>query len=172
MENIQPTVLPLVVWPDERLHQKCEDVSTFDDWVKQFAANLLATMQVEDGVGLSAPQVGVNVNIIAVWIEENNPLVLINPTVIKQSKEMFKWDEGCLSVPGYFEVRQRPKSITVSYKDINGDPHTSDFSDLYAFTLQHEIDHLHGRLFIDGLSNLKKDRIRSKMKKYLKRRPL
>lgn len=168
-ENLEPRIIPILVWPDERLHQKCEDITTFDSWIKQHAVDLLATMKHSNGVGLASPQVGVLANIIAIWIEEKNPMVFVNPKIIEAGDEEFEWDEGCLSVPGYFEKRRRPNRIVLQYKDIDGNEHETEFRQLYAFAIQHEMDHLKGKLFIDGLSTFKLSRVKNKVQKFLKR---
>lgn len=182
-------VLPIIYWPDARLHKKCEDVQDheFDDALRTVVASMVRTMKENDGIGLAAPQVGVLRNIITIDVPleqqlpskgtetpsyqpVSRPFTLINPRIIEEGEQTFTWDEGCLSVPGYFEARQRPKSITVEYRNDDGQYYTSQFTDLYAFAVQHEIDHLEGKVFVDPLSRLKQDRIKKKIQKTLNRR--
>lgn len=181
--------LPVLVWPDPRLSQKCEDVAPeeFNDQLRSFVASMFRTMTEQRGVGLAAPQVGILKNIITIDIplEEqlptqgtetpdvrsvNRPFVLINPELVEVSDEMFTWSEGCLSVPGYYEDRARPQQIVVNALNDNGHKHTTVFQGLHAFAIQHEIDHLEGKVFVDGLSRLKQDRIKKKMLKFARRR--
>ena len=183
------SALPVIYWPDKRLEMPCQDVeeSEFDDELKTFVVSMLMTMSAEDGVGLAAPQVGVLKNIITISIPlemqlptqgtetpetqpVESPFVLINPVIAESSIETFKWDEGCLSVPGYFEERERSREIIVDFYNDDGKKHTEMFTGLYAFAIQHEIDHLHGKVFVEGLSRLKQDRIKKKIKKTLNRR--
>jgi peptide deformylase len=170
IEAYQPKLLSILKWPDdERLHQKSIDVLEFNQTTYELAHNLLHTMKVANGVGLAAPQTGNLVNVIVVGIGEDEPLVFVNPVIIFASEELFEFNEGCLSVPGYFEDRKRPNQVIVKCLDLNGDPHEYEFNGLYAFVIQHEIDHLNGKVFVDGASMLKRSRIKSKMKKVTKR---
>lgn len=169
--DYEARLLPILKWPDdERLHEKCVDVEYFDDDIARLAYDMLHTMKSVNGVGLAAPQVGEMINMIAIWIEEDKPLIIINPIVVNQTAELFEFNEGCLSVPGYFEKRKRPEKITVIYRNANGAHCDTEFSGLYAFCVQHEIDHLEGKVFVDGSSLLKKSRIKSKMKKVARRK--
>lgn len=161
--------LQIVHWPDERLHKKCEDVTEFDDHLVKFVTDMIYTMRENNGVGLAAPQVGIPLNVIVLWIDTpENSFVgeMINPEIIEVSNEMFRWEEGCLSVPGYYEDRERPKTIRVRYHDMYGKLYERELSGLAAFAVQHEIDHLNGKVFIDSLSQLKKDRIKKKISKF------
>lgn len=164
--------LKILRWPeDESLHEKCVDVTQFDDNLVMTAFDMLHTMRTHNGVGLAAPQVGLLYNMITIWIEDTKPLVLVNPKITEASEELFEFNEGCLSVPGYFEDRKRPNRIVVKFQDVHtGEPKEFEYRGLYAFAIQHEIDHLNGKLFVDGLSMLKKSRIKAKIKKYLKRK--
>lgn len=167
----QPKVLPILKWPDdERLHTKSKDVVVFDEHLEQLGHDLLHTMKVSNGVGLAAPQTGNMINVIAIWIEPERPMVLVNPIIVYSSETLFEFNEGCLSVPGYFEDRKRPEKIAVIFRDVKGGHHDLEFNSLYAFCVQHEIDHLEGKVFVDGSSLLKKSRIKSKMKKVARRK--
>jgi peptide deformylase len=166
-----PNILPILKWPnDDRLHDKSVEITDFGFATKQLAYDLLHTMKAAKGVGLSAPQTGNMVNMIVVCIEEPNNIVLINPVILETSEELFEFNEGCLSVPGFFEDRKRPKKIVVQFNDLEGSLRQFEFYDLYAFCIQHEMDHLNGKLFVDGSSSLKKARIISRMKKVAKRK--
>lgn len=183
----QAIQLPIVLWPDKRLSRTCEDVTEFDDQLRSFVASMLVTMKAEAGLGLAAPQVGINKNILAIDIPLSmqkpttgtetpevesvyRPFVVINPKILEVDEKMFKWEEGCLSVPGYFEDRERPWRIVVEYFNDDGRKHTTEFTNLFAFAIQHEMDHLEGKVFVDGLSRLKQDRVKKKMIKTLNRR--
>lgn len=162
-------ILPILVWPNDKLHGKCEDVTVFDDDLELLARKLLITMKHNNGIGLAAPQVGVLKNVLAIWIETTTAAVLVNPKITESSSEQFEFNEGCLSVPGYFEKRERPQRIVVKYQDIKGQEHETEFKDLYAFCVQHEIDHLNGKVFVDDLSMLKKTMVKAKIKKNRKK---
>jgi peptide deformylase len=158
-------ILNILKWPNEKLHQKCEDVVVFDDALDALGQSLLVTMKQKNGVGLAAPQVGVLLNVIAIWTDPLKPLVLVNPKTSSFGSEQFEVNEGCLSVPGYFEKRKRPGTIEILYNDIKGNEIRQTFTGLTAFCILHEIDHLNGKLFIDGASQLKKDIIKRKIAK-------
>jgi peptide deformylase len=169
-EILKSTILPILNWPDDQLHQVSADVTEFIPELEQLGTNLLMTMKTRNGVGLAAPQCGVLLNVIAIWIEEKQPMVLVNPKITYASDDLMKFEEGCLSVPGYFEDRERPRTIQVVFQDVKGEKHDVEFNNLYAFCIQHELDHLAGKLFIDGSSELKKDRIRARMRKVAKKK--
>lgn len=166
-KQLTPNILPILIWPDERLNQVCENITTFDDWLKQVSLDMFATMKYNNGVGLAAPQVGILANVITISIDGID-LFFANPEIVESSERLYAWDEGCLSVPGYFEKRRRPQRIVVKYKNINGYEKEKEFQGLFAFAIQHEIDHLNGKVFVDDLSSLKKDRVKNKIKKFTK----
>ena len=166
-EKYVPKILEVLLWPDERLHETSVDVEDYDENLEHIIADMFTTMQARGGVGLSSPQVGLNLNIITIELEATNPLVLINPVIEESSKEKFKWEEGCLSVPGFFEYRERPDTIVVSYNKINSERITAQFQGLYAFAIQHEYDHLQGKVFVDSISFFRKGRVKKKMAKAL-----
>lgn len=167
-------VLPLFYWPDDILHQKCDDIqdADFGDDLNFLIASMFRTMKVHEGVGLSAPQVGVSKNIITIHVPAiySYPFVMINPEIVKTSIDTFDWDEGCLSVPTYFEKRSRPNNIVVEYLNDDKTPHRTIFTNLHAFVIQHEIDHLNGHVFVDSLSQFKQQRIEKKIHKLLSKR--
>jgi peptide deformylase len=168
--------LPIIVWPHPKLNTVCENVDEFNDNLKQLTSQMITTMLKFNGVGLAAPQVGISLNVIVASffdttiqqekLEPCENIVLINPKIQHTRDELFSWEEGCLSVPGYFETRSRPYEIMVNYCDVNGTLCQQTFTGLNAFIIQHEIDHLKGKVFVDDLSKLKKDRIKKKISKH------
>ncbi|HDS3051376.1 peptide deformylase [Morganella morganii] len=162
-------LLTLRHFPDPCLRETAQPVTVFDDELKTFVTDMTETMYAERGIGLAAPQVGVCKRVIIVDISENRdqPMALINPEFIQCDGEMMMMD-GCLSLPESYTETQRYSSVTVRYQDINGAEHTLEAEGLQAGCLQHEIDHLNGKLFIDHLSPLKRQRIEKKVKKTLK----
>lgn len=159
-------ILNILHFPDERLRRKASPVEKVDDDVRQLVSNMFETMYDAPGIGLAAIQVNVPSRVIVVDISEDKsePLALINPEIIRLDgvEEM---DEGCLSVPGIFEKVKRADSITVKALNPEGEEFQLDADGLLAVCIQHEIDHLDGKLFIDYLSELKRQRIRKKMVK-------
>ena len=164
-------LLTLRHFPDPCLRETAQPVTVFDDELKTFVTDMTETMYAERGIGLAAPQVGVCKRVIIVDISENRdqPMALINPEFIQCDGEMMMMD-GCLSLPESYTETQRYSSVTVRYQDINGAEHTLEAEGLQAGCLQHEVDHLNGKLFIDHLSPLKRQRIEKKVKKTLKMR--
>lgn len=171
MTELKSKILPVLVWPDEQLHRKCVEfhLYEFNEQLQQLSLDMFATMLHNRGVGLAAPQVGIAKRAVAICIDENAPFFFVNPKIIESSDETFGWEEGCLSVPGYFEKRNRPKHIIITYQDITGKEREEKFNDLYAFAIQHEIDHLDGKLFIDDLSSFKLKRVKGKIQKFFRR---
>ena len=169
-DKIVPKKLPLIYWPDKRLNRKCTDVTAFDEDLHQLIADMFATMKYHIGVGLAAPQVGVFKNLFVLWIDREAPLVFINPTIsFPPNNPMFEFEEGCLSVPGIFEMRERPQTILVHYQTPDGEEKSAMLTDLTAFAFQHEYDHLQGETFVDGLSTFKKLFTKKKVAKNIKR---
>lgn len=142
---------------DRVLRQPAKRVTKIDDEVRQLVREMLQTMYSEDGIGLAAPQVGINKQLLVVDIELDDPttppLVLINPVIKKASNDQCVIQEGCLSIPGVFLDVVRPAVIEVSYKDEYGRPQRLKATDLLARVIQHEIDHLNGVLFVDRVDN-------------------
>ena len=159
-------ILDILRFPDPRLRNKAKTVATVDDSVRQLADDMLDTMYKAPGIGLAATQVNVAKRVIVVDVSEtqDDPLVLINPVLLETtgSEEM---EEGCLSVPGYYEKVKRADKIRVKALDREGDDFEAEMDGLLAVCVQHEIDHLDGKLFVDYLSNLKRQRIRKKLEK-------
>ena len=164
-------LLTLRHFPDPCLRETAQPVTVFDDELKTFVTDMTETMYAERGIGLAAPQVGVCKRVFIVDVSENRdqPMALINPEFIQCDGEMMMMD-GCLSLPESYTETQRYSAVTVRYQDINGAEHTLEAEGLQAGCLQHEIDHLNGKLFIDHLSPLKRQRIEKKVKKTLKMR--
>ncbi len=166
---------PIILHPDPRLKKACAPVSEFDKGVAKLADDMLETMYDAPGIGLAAPQIGVNAQVLVMdcndkEVEEPNPLVLINPLVVWESEETSVYEEGCLSIPDIYAEITRPKSVIVRYYDQLGKQMERDFDGLWATCVQHEIDHLNGKLFIDYLSSVKRTLITNKMKKFKKER--
>lgn len=160
------TTLDILRFPDPRLRNIAKPVVVVDESVKKLADDMLETMYAAPGIGLAATQVNVAKRVIVVDISEkqDQPIVLINPKLVDTSgsEEM---EEGCLSVPGFFEKVQRAEKIRVEALDREGNSFEMDMDGLMAVCVQHEIDHLDGKLFVDYLSNLKRQRIRKKLEK-------
>ena len=142
---------------DRVLRQPAKRVAKVDHSIRQLVKQMLQTMYSNDGIGLAAPQVGVNKQVIVIDCEldkpENPPLVLINPKITRSSSEFCSDQEGCLSVPGVFLDVTRPAAIEVSFKDENGKPRKIQAKDLLARVIQHEMDHLNGVMFVDRVEN-------------------
>lgn len=160
------SVLPILEFPDERLRKKAAVVQAVDEKIKKLVDDMLETMYQAKGVGLAATQVNVHQRIVVIDIseEKDKPLCLINPEIIaKDGTE--ESEEGCLSVPGFFETVKRAERIKVKALDKNGQPFEFEADDLLAVCVQHELDHLEGKLFVDYISSLKRQRIKKKLEK-------
>ncbi|CAN2534831.1 Peptide+deformylase [Methylocapsa aurea] len=162
-------IRPIITLPDPRLRLVSEPVTTFDGELQQLLDDMLETMYEAPGVGLAAIQIAVAKRIVvadaARGDEPKNPLFVINPQIVWASEELFVYQEGCLSVPDYYEDVQRPARVRVRYLDRAGAAQEIEADGLLATVLQHEIDHLEGGLFIDHLSRLKRDRVVKKFAK-------
>ena len=159
-------LLEILRFPDPRLRNVAKPVATVDDAVRQLIDNMFETMYAAPGIGLAATQVNVDKRIVVIDISEdkNQPLCLINPEILEKRGEE-EMEEGCLSVPGVFEVVHRADSIHMQALDRDGKSVEMDVEGLLAVCIQHEIDHLDGKLFVDYLSALKRTRIRKKLEK-------
>jgi peptide deformylase len=160
------SVLQILHFPDPRLRQKAAPVAAVDDAIRQLVDDMFETMYAAPGIGLAAVQVNVLKRVIVIDISEDKsqPLCLINPEILTSS-EQEQMEEGCLSVPGIYENVTRAKTIRVAYLDRNGQRQELETDGLLAVCIQHEMDHLEGKLFVDYLSELKRTRIRKKMEK-------
>lgn len=160
-------ILPILCYPDPRLHTVAQPVNAVDERVRTLVQDMLDTMYDAHGIGLAATQVDVHQRVIVIDVSEerNRPLVLINPEIVWASAEMRVGDEGCLSVPGIYDGVERAAQVRVRALDAQGEPQTIEAEELLAVCIQHEMDHLLGKVFVEYLSPLKRSRIRSKMLK-------
>ena len=160
-------LLPILCFPDPRLHTVAKPVAAVDAHVRTLIADMLQTMYDAKGIGLAATQVDVHERLIVMDISEDRdqPLVLINPELVWTSPETHLNEEGCLSVPGIYDGVQRFDAVRVSALDGDGKSRVIEADDLMAVCIQHEMDHLMGKVFVEYLSPLKRDRIRKKMLK-------
>ena len=159
--------LSILRYPDPRLHTVAKPVAVVDDRIRQLADDMLELMYQADGVGLAATQVDVHERVIVIDTSEgrDDPRVLINPELIARSEEMTFADEGCLSVPTVYDKVKRHAHVTVRALDRDGKPYEFDAEGLLSVCVQHEMDHLMGKVFVEYLSLLKRDRIKTKMLK-------
>ena len=159
--------LDILEFPDPRLRKKAAKVTVVDDALRQVIDDMFETMYAAPGIGLAATQVDIHKRLIVIDISEtkDEPLVFINPELEILDPDLSEYDEGCLSVPGYYETVSRPRTVRVRALDRNGEPFEIETSGLLATCIQHECDHLNGKLFVDYLSTLKRHRIRSKLEK-------
>lgn len=165
-------LLNILEFPDPRLRTQATPVSQVDSRIQTLVDDMFDTMYAAPGIGLAASQVDVHERVIVMDLTEDrsDPKVFINPEVTVIDDDLGTYDEGCLSVPGFYETVERPKVVEVTALDREGQPFTERLEGLMAICLQHEIDHLEGKLFVDYLSPLKRQRIRSKLVKEQKRR--
>ncbi len=163
------SLLEILKFPDERLRTTAKPVDVVTDEIKQLVDDMLETMYAAPGIGLAATQVDVHLRIVVIDIsaEKDQPLCLINPQItVKDGVE--EHEEGCLSVPGVYEIVERAEFITVKALNREGEPFELETDDLLAVCIQHELDHLVGKLFVDYLSPLKRNRIKKKLEKHQK----
>ena len=160
-------ILQILEFPDPRLRKIATPVTVFDDSLGGLIEDLLATMYEAQGIGLAATQVNIHQRFLVIDVseEKDNPQVFINPNFEVIEDELSEYDEGCLSVPGFYETVSRPRVIKVIAQDKAGKKFEIEAEGLLSTCIQHEIDHLNGKLFVDYISTLKRDRIRSKLEK-------
>ncbi|MEW6466453.1 MAG: peptide deformylase [Pseudomonadota bacterium] len=163
-------LLPILRYPDPRLHTVAKPVQAVDAGIRQLGADMFETMYEANGIGLAATQVDRHVRLIVIDVSEerNAPMVLINPEILWASPERAKGDEGCLSVPGIYDGVERAVAVQVRALDEHGTARTIDAEGLLAVCIQHEMDHLLGKVFVEYLSPLKRNRIKTKLLKQLK----
>ncbi|MFZ5964096.1 peptide deformylase [Thalassococcus sp. BH17M4-6] len=166
---------PIILHPDARLKKVCDPVPDLSDELRALADDMLETMYDAPGIGLAAPQVGVMSRLVVLDCvkgegEAPRPLVMFNPVVLDTSAERSVYEEGCLSIPDQYADVERPAEVRVGWIDRDGTPQEEDFSGLWATCVQHEIDHLDGKLFIDYLKPLKRQLITRKMVKLKRER--
>lgn len=159
--------MTILEFPDPRLRKKAEPVETVDDDLRTILDDMVETMYHAEGIGLAATQVNVHKRMLVIDISENrdNPQVFINPEITVIDPEPLGHEEGCLSVPGYYELVNRPRKVRVNALNRDGDAFEIEAEGILAVCIQHEIDHLNGKLFVDYLSALKRQRIKSKLEK-------
>tara|TARA_Y100000991_G_scaffold69167_1_gene51740 strand:- start:596 stop:1099 length:504 start_codon:yes stop_codon:yes gene_type:complete len=160
--------LKILIFPDPRLRKVAKKVTKFDKSLENLANDMLETMYIANGIGLAATQVDRHIRLIVMDLSEerDDPRIFINPTFkILKNHKLFEFEEGCLSIPGFNETIARPDKIELTWQDIKGNQHIDKPEGLLTVCIQHEIDHLDGRLMVDYISSLKRDRIRSKLLK-------
>ena len=174
------TIRPILIWPDPKLLQPSSRVDAIDDEVRTLVADMFETMYHANGVGLAAPQIGVHRRIVIIDlagydheqdgvkpdVKDEKPIVCINPVVSNKSGEL-EWREGCLSVPGETGMVTRAAKCTLTYLDLEGKEQVIEAEGLRAVAVQHEVDHLDGKVYVEYLSKLRRDIIRKKMLKLL-----
>ncbi|MGO9357646.1 MAG: peptide deformylase [Xanthobacteraceae bacterium] len=164
----------IIILPDKKLRLVSKPVESVTTQVRKLADDMFETMYDAPGIGLAAIQIAEPVRLITMDLskkegEERQPRVFINPEVLSASEELSVYEEGCLSIPEYYEEVERPASVRIRYLDLDGKLHEEDATGLFATCIQHEIDHLNGVLFVDYLSKLKRDRVIKKFSKAAKR---
>jgi peptide deformylase len=161
------SLLTILRYPDPRLHKVAKPVTVFDDRLKKLAADMAQTMYDAPGVGLAATQVDIHEQLILIDTSETNDdlQVFINPEIVWASEEKQVYDEGCLSVPGIYDGVERPARVKVRALDLEGKPFEREADGLLAVCIQHEMDHLKGKVFVEYLSPLKRNRIKTKLLK-------
>ena len=162
---------PILIHPNPKLKKVCEPVLEIDDALIELSDDMLETMYHAPGIGLAAPQIGVLNRIIVMDCEKDDaanrkPIVMVNPEIVYSSDEESTYEEGCLSIPEQFAEIQRPTSVQVRWLDTNGTEQEQEFQGLWSTCVQHEIDHLDGKLFIDYLGTIKRQLITRKMQKF------
>jgi peptide deformylase len=167
------TIRDIVLLPDPVLRTECDPVAEVDDEAQALMDDMLETMYDAPGIGLAAIQIGVPKRIVVIDVskeeDEKRPICLVNPEIVWQSEETSVYEEGCLSIPDYYDEVERPAACKVRFLDRDGQQQEMDCGGLLATCVQHEIDHLNGILFIDHISKLKRDRVIKKFTKAAKR---
>jgi peptide deformylase len=167
---------PILIIPDAKLRQTAEHVPAVDDAVRGLVDDMFETMYKAPGIGLAAPQIGVMKRVVVLDVAKRRdeeaaaePMVLINPVITWSSAELSTYEEGCLSIPDYYEEVERPAVVHVGFLDRDGKPTSIEADGILATCIQHEIDHLNGVLFIDHISRLKRARVMRKFEKAARR---
>ena len=164
--------LKIIIAPDPRLLEVSKPVKEVNNDIKNLLEDMLQVMYRSNGIGLAAPQVGILKRLIVMDCSDKNtkkePLKFVNPEILNLSSDKSEFEEGCLSLPTQYAKVERPSNIEVEYKDENGNKYRKSFFGIEATCLQHEIDHLNGKLFVDHISKLKKNRIIKKLEKIKK----
>ena len=159
--------MTILEFPDPRLRKVAEPVEQVTDELREILDNMLETMYDAEGIGLAATQVNVHKRMLVIDISEdrNDPMIFINPEITVLDPELLGHEEGCLSVPGYYEEVNRPRRVKINAIDRDGQPFEMEAEGILAVCIQHELDHLNGKLFVDYISVLKRQRIKSKLEK-------
>jgi|TARA_R100001143_G_scaffold59615_1_gene58333 peptide deformylase len=159
--------LEILEFPDPRLRTVAKPVETVDDALRKLIDDMIETMYEASGIGLAASQVNVHKRLLVIDVSEtrDQPLVFVNPEITPLTEDLAPYEEGCLSVPGFYEKVERPSRVRINALDRNGEPFEIETDGLLATCIQHEIDHLDGKLFVDYVSRLKRDRIKKKLQK-------
>ena len=160
--------LQILIFPDPRLRKIAEKITKFDKSLQNLADDMLLTMYDANGIGLAATQVNRHVRLVVMDISDNrdDPRIFVNPSYrVLKDHNLFEFEEGCLSIPGFNETIARPDRIELTWQDISGKEHSDSPEGLLTVCIQHEIDHLDGKLMVDYVSALKRDRVRNKLLK-------
>ena len=165
------TILPILCYPDPRLHKVAKPVAVVDDRIRTLTQDMLATMYDASGIGLAATQIDVHERVIVIDVSEerDQPMVIINPEILWASDEKQMGDEGCLSVPGIYDGVERSVAVKIKALNEKGEAREIEAEGLLAICIQHEMDHLMGKVFVEYLSPLKRNRIKTKLVKQQKR---
>ena len=157
--------LKILIFPDPKLRKVAKKVDRFDKSLEMLSKSMLKTMYEAEGIGLAATQVDIHIRLVVMDLSEerNEPRVFVNPEYTILDKSPFTYEEGCLSIPGFNEEISRPSKILLKWQDLQGNFHEEKPDGIFTVCAQHEIDHLDGKLFVDYLSPIKRDRIRKKL---------
>ncbi len=157
--------LKILIFPDPKLRKVAKKIDRFDKSLEILSKNMLKTMYEAEGIGLAATQVDIHIRLVVMDLSEerNEPRVFVNPEYTILDKSPFTYEEGCLSIPGFNEEISRPSKILLKWQDLQGNFHEDKPDGIFTVCAQHEIDHLDGKLFVDYLSPIKRDRIRKKL---------
>ena len=157
--------LKILIFPDPKLRKVAKKIDKFDKSLEMLSKNMLKTMYEAQGIGLAATQVDIHIRLVVMDLSEerNEPRVFVNPEYTILDKSPFTYEEGCLSIPGFNEEISRPSKILLKWQDLQGNFHEEKPDGIFTVCAQHEIDHLDGKLFVDYLSPIKRDRIRKKL---------
>ena len=157
--------LKILIFPDPKLRKVAKKIDKFDKSLEILSKNMLKTMYEAEGIGLAATQVNIHIRLVVMDLSEerNEPRVFVNPEYTILDKSPFTYEEGCLSIPGFNEEISRPSKILLKWQDLQGNFHEEEPDGIFTVCAQHEIDHLDGKLFVDYLSPIKRERIRKKL---------
>ena len=157
--------LKILIFPDPKLRKVAKKIDKFDKSLEMLSKNMLKTMYEAEGIGLAATQVDIHIRLVVMDLSEerDEPRVFVNPEYTILDKSPFTYEEGCLSIPGFNEEISRPSKILLKWQDLQGNFHEEKPDGIFTVCAQHEIDHLDGKLFVDYLSPIKRDRIRKKL---------